>query len=222
MNLLEFARASSTPESPLLSALRKATWQQTRHGRLMSDPHTGQVLTMISQLLQPQIALELGTFSGYGTLCLLKGLQSDGVLHTVERNDELFCLQDKHWAQAKGHNRIQRHHALAMDVLVQWDMSKNGAIDLAYVDADKQGIVDQLNALLPLMSNGGWMLFDNTWWNGTLSDATGAKPDALRELNARLLSDSTLTTTVLPIGDGLSAVRVSHHEGRAKQRQVQV
>ena len=209
MDLPTFAQAHSSPEDPLLLKLRKATWRQTRHGRLMSDPQTGRVLTLISELAQPQVALELGTFSGYGTLCLLKGLAKNSILHTVERNDELFSLQDEHWIQAPGHEKIQRHHAMAMDVLTQWDSETNGTIDLAYVDADKQGIVDQFDALIPLMSPGGWMLFDNTWWNGTLGSATGDKADALRELNARLTRDPKLSTTILPVGDGLSAVRTS-------------
>jgi predicted O-methyltransferase YrrM len=208
MDLLEFSSQYSHTEPPLLANLRKATWQRTRHGRLMSDVHTGRVLSMVSQMLCPSVILELGTFSGYGTLCLLEGLGKSGRLHTVERNDELFELQDEFWSQSTRNGHIQRHHDMAMNVLENWDTLGSGAIDLAYVDADKQGVVEQLNALLPLMSNRGWILFDNTWWNGTLAEATGPKPDALRELNGRLQSDPGLITTILPVGDGLSAVRV--------------
>lgn len=208
MDLHGFAAQQGSEEPPLLTALRRATWQRTRHGRLMTDVHTGQVLSMIAHMVRPQTALELGTFSGYGTLCLLDGIAEGGVLHTVERNDELFGLQDEFWSQSARSGHIQRHHATAMHVLNNWDILGSGAIDLAYVDADKQGVVEQLNALLPLMSNRGWILFDNTWWNGTLAEATGPKPDALRELNARLQSDPGLLTTILPVGDGLSAVRV--------------
>ena len=174
----------------------------------MTDVHTGRVLSMVSHMLYPSVILELGTFSGYGTLCLLEGLGEAGRLHTVERNDELFDLQDEFWSQSTRNGHIQRHHDMAMNVLENWDALGSGAVDLAYVDADKQGVVEQLNALLPLMSNRGWILFDNTWWNGTLAEATGPKPDALRELNARLKSDPGLLTTTLPVGDGLSAVRV--------------
>ena len=97
-----------------------------------------------------------------------------------------------------------------MAVLANWDVETNGAIDLAYVDADKQGVNAQLDALLPLLSEEGWMLFDNTWWSGTLEGpdaATGPKPDALRTLNERLRADVTLETVMLPVGDGLTAVR---------------
>ena len=208
MDLLEFSSQHSHAEPPLLVNLRRATWQRTRHGRLMSDVHTGRVLSMVSHMLCPSVVLELGTFSGYGTLCLLEGLSESGRLHTVERNDELFGLQDEFWSQSTRNGHIQRHHDMAMNVLENWNTLGSGAIDLAYVDADKQGVVEQLNALLPLMSNRGWILFDNTWWNGTLAEATGPKPDALRELNARLQSDPGLLTTILPVGDGLSAVRV--------------
>ena len=208
MDLLEFSSQYSHTEPPLLANLRKATWQRTRHGRLMSDVHTGRVLSMVSQMLCPSVILELGTFSGYGTLCLLEGLSKSGRLHTVERNDELFELQDEFWSQSTRNGHIQRHHDMAMNVLENWDNLESDTIDLAYVDADKQGVVEQLNALLPLMSKRGWILFDNTWWNGTLAEATGPKPDALRELNARLQSDPGLITTILPVGDGLSAVRV--------------
>ena len=210
MDLLDFASNSGSSEPPLLSALRTATWQRTRHGRLMSDVHTGRVLAMVSRMIQPRIALELGTFTGYGTLCLLEGLHPEGTLHTVERNDELFPLHDEFWPRADGHDRIHRHHGEAMTVQANWDAETLGTIDLAYVDADKQGVNDQLEALLPLLSKGGWMLFDNTWWSGTLEGpdaATGPKPDALRTLNERLRADVTLETVMLPVGDGLTAVR---------------
>lgn len=210
MDLLEFASTSGSPEPALLAALRTATWQRTRHGRLMSDVHTGRVLAMVSRMVRPRVALELGTFTGYGTLCLLEGLHPEGTLHTVERNDELFPLHDEFWPRAEGHGRIHRHHGEAMAVLENWDPETLGTIDCAYVDADKQGINAQLEALLPLLSKKGWMLFDNTWWNGTLGGpeaATGPKPDALRALNQRLRMDATLETVVLPVGDGLTMVR---------------
>ena len=213
MDLLEFATTSSSPEPPLQAALRTATWQRTRHGRLMSDIHTGRVLALVSRMLRPRVILELGTFTGYGTLCLLAGLHPEGTLHSVERNEELFPLHDEFWPSAKGHDRIHRHHADAMALLADWDTKTMGTLDLVYVDADKQGVNAQLDALLPLLSDGGWMLFDNTWWGGTLdgSDAaTGPKPDALRALNERLRTDATLETVVLPVGDGLTAVRKSH------------
>ena len=95
-------------------------------------------------------------------------------------------------------------------MLANWNPETQGTIDLAYVDADKQGVNTQLEALIPLLSKGGWMLFDNTWWSGTLEGpeaATGPKPDALRALNERLRMDATLETVVLPVGDGLTMVR---------------
>lgn len=205
----DFARRHSAPESPLLASLRKATWQRTRHGRLMSDPHTGRVLATLSRIARPKTILELGTFSGYGTLCLLEGLHPAGTLHTVERNDELFALQDEFWHQAPGHGRIRRHHAEVMEVLDQWDVlcPEQGALDLVYVDADKENVNAQLDALLPLLSEGGTMAFDNVWWDGTVDTAAGRKAESLRTLNARLFSDERLHALVLPIGDGVTVVQ---------------
>ena len=210
MDLADFALSFSSPEPPLLASLRTATWQRTRHGRLMSDIHTGRVLSMISRLVRPSVALELGTFTGYGTLCLLEGVRPDGVLHTVERNDELFGLQDEFWAKAEGGQRIVRHHADVLDALGAWNGDRDGRVELAYVDADKQSVNAQLDALLPLMAPGGWMVLDNTWWNGTLDGpdaATGPKPDALRTLNERLRSEASWHTTVIPVGDGVTVVQ---------------
>ena len=149
----------------------------------MTDVHTGQVLSMIARMVCPMVALELGTFSGYGTLCLLEGLHQEGALHTVERNDELFALQDEFWSRHPRHSSIVRHHGMALDVLGKWPAEH--PIDLVYVDADKQGVNGQLDALLPLMSKGGWMLFDNTWWNGTLADAVGPKPEGSAHLKCK-------------------------------------
>ena len=176
----------------------------------MSDVQTGRVLAMLSTMIRPTTILELGTFTGYGTLCLLEGLQPDGTLHTVERNDELFALQDEFWNGANATTRIQRHHADALDVLADWDVAQQGRVDLAYVDADKQGVLDQLDGLHPLLAEGGYMVFDNTWWSGTLQGAnaaTGPKAEALRALNARLCEDTQWSTVVLPVGDGLTVVR---------------
>jgi len=179
----------------------------------MTDVQTGRVIAMISKLMQPTTILELGTFTGYGTLCLLEGLGPEGTLHTVECNDELFSLQDEFWKQAEGGHRIQRHHADALAFLHQWKVPLNGTVDLVYVDADKQNVNAQLDALLPLLSERGCLLFDNTWWNGTLysrENSTGgsaAKADAMRRLNERLLSDTALQTVTVPTGDGLSVVR---------------
>ena len=205
MDLQAFSAHHSSREPALLADLRRATWQRTRHGRLMSDPHTGRVLSMVSHMLQPQVILELGTFSGYGTLCLLEGLHAHGQLHTVERNDELFGLQDEFWSQHPRHHAITRHHDSVLNVLDSWPTDL--PIELAYVDADKQGVNAQLDALLPLLSPAGWMLFDNTWWDGTLEEATGAKAEALNALNARVQQDPKLHAVVLPVGDGLTAVR---------------
>lgn len=210
MDLPDFASSFGSPEPPLLASLRTATWQRTRHGRLMSDVHTGRVLSMLSRLIRPSIALELGTFTGYGTLCLLEGVKPDGALHTVERNDELFGLQDEFWAKAEGGQRIMRHHADVLDVLDAWNVDRDGRVELVYVDADKQSVHAQLDALLPLMARGGWIVFDNTWWNGTLDGpdaAAGPKADALRTLNERLRSDNRLSTVILPVGDGLTVVQ---------------
>jgi caffeoyl-CoA O-methyltransferase len=205
MDLHDFAKQQGSAEPTLLTALRRASWQRTRHGRLMTDVHTGQVISMVTRMVRPKTALELGTFTGYGTLCLAEGLAEDGTLHTVERNDELFALQDEFWKQHKRYNAIVRHHGQVADVLAAWPLEH--AIDLAYIDADKQGVNEQLDALLPLMVPGGWMLFDNTWWDGTLEHAKGPKPDALRALNTRLAQDDRLHTVVLPIGDGLTVAR---------------
>ena len=212
MDLPDFASSFGSPEPPLLASLRTATWQRTRHGRLMSDVHTGRVLSMLSRLIRPSIALELGTFTGYGTLCLLEGVKPDGALHTVERNDELFGLQDEFWAKAEGGQRIMRHHADVLDVLDAWNVDRDGRVELVYVDADKQSVHAQLDALLPLMARGGWIVFDNTWWNGTLDGpdaAAGPKADALRTLNERLRSDAAWRTTVLPVGDGVTVVQTA-------------
>jgi predicted O-methyltransferase YrrM len=213
MDLATFATQYSSPAPAMLEELERATWQRTRHGRLMTDAHTGRVLSMISRMIAPDTVLELGTFTGYGTLCLLEGLSPTGTLHTVERNDELFELQDAHWQRAQGHDRIRRHPADSLAFLLNWDLTAFGPIDLAYVDADKQRVNDQLNALLPLLSDRGTVLFDNTWWGGTLYPtddapaAHGPKTDALRQLNERLTNDPDLSALVLPVGDGLTVVR---------------
>ena len=204
MDLTSFAQHNSSPEPAHLVALRRATWQRTRHGRLMTDADTGRFLTMVSRMLQPRNILELGTFTGYGTLCLLEGLADGGTLHTVERNDELFELQDEHWSRHARGTAILRHHGEALEVLSDW--SNDEPIDLAYIDADKQGVVTQLDTLLPLMAPRGWVLFDNTWWNGTLDAADGPKAGALRALNDRLRKSTALHVIALPIGDGLTAV----------------
>ncbi len=173
---------------------------------MLTDPYQGRLLALVSQLVRPHRVLELGTFTGYATLCLAEGLAPGGWIDTVEPNDELNDLQDAFWTEAGVRDRIVRHNAEAHEVLEEIE----GVFDLAWIDADKARTGEYVEAVLDRTRPGGILLVDNVmWWGKVLEGASAKDPDARRmhALNGAWREDVRVENLLLPLRDGIHVLR---------------
>lgn len=203
--LLAYAVSHSSAEDAVLAELRRKTWQSVLTPQMLSDPIQGKFLQNWSRMVRPERVLELGTYTGYATICLASGLQDGGLIDTVEPNDELNAIQDEFWQKAGIDSAIRRHNAEASDVL----SSLEGPYDLIWIDADKPRTGEYMAHCLPLLRNGGWMLVDNVlWWGKVLPSRTDkdATSQHLESLCAEWANRSDVRTTLLPIRDGILTV----------------
>jgi caffeoyl-CoA O-methyltransferase len=165
----------------------------------------GSILTLISKLIQPKRILELGTFTGYSALCLAKGLQANGVLHTIEINDELEDFA-AHYIQLAGmQEQIVQHIGDAASVIPTF----NESFDLIFMDADKRSYPEHYEMVLPLLREGGIIITDNTLWDGKVlnEEIADEQTSGIIRFNDRVKNDSRVETYLLPIRDGLTVLR---------------
>ena len=202
----EYIVAHSEAEPELLQQLTRETHQKILQPIMLSGPYQGRVLSMISKLKQPKSILELGTFTGYATLCLAEGLQKDGEIHTIDVNEELVDFQRKYFdASAYGH-QIFQHLGNALDIIPKLEKT----FDMIFIDADKPNYVNYFHLLIDKLNAGGIMLSDNVLWHGKVVeplDAKDASTTAVLAYNILLKNDPRIETVVLPIRDGLTISR---------------
>ncbi len=206
-DLENYANTHSQEEPTLLRALSRETHLRVLQPRMLSGHLQGRFLSLLSKLIRPKYILEIGTFTGYATLCLAEGLAPEGVLHTIEVNEELEEIQNKYFAQSPYREQIVQHFAPALEVIPTLETG----IDIAFIDADKKNYLNYLEAVLPKMSRGGVILSDNVLWSGKVVEplkGSDKHTQILMEYNQRLATDPRLETVLLPIRDGISIARV--------------
>lgn len=215
MTLSEYIEQHSSPESDVLQQITRSTHLEVINPRMSSGHVQGRVLSMISQMIQPQRILELGTFTGYSALCLAEGLTGDGQLLTIEHNDEMEDSIRRNLALSPIGEKVQLLIGDAKEELRRLGERQNakGAalFDLAFIDADKKEYCDYLDLVLPLMRPGGWILADNTLWDGHIIDPAYDKDKqtvSLRAFNDKVAQNPQLEKVILPLRDGLTIIRV--------------
>ena len=197
----------SQSEPKLLQELNKETWQKALVPRMLSGHFQGRVLSMLSKLIQPKSVLEIGTYTGYSALCLAEGLQKNGELHTIDRNEELRDLQHKYINASTYKNQIKTYIGEALDVIP----NINENFDLVFIDADKENYINYFHAIIDKMKTGGVILSDNVLWSGKVTEIPNPKDKdtiAIIEYNTLLKNDPRIETVLLPIRDGLTISRV--------------
>ena len=208
MDILEYIEQHSTPESEALRQIVHTTHIEMINPRMMSGHIQGRVLSMFSQMIRPQRILELGTFTAYSTLCLAEGLADDGTLVTLEHNDELEDMILRNLALSPLGEKVQLVIGDAMEWLAA--QSSDWLYDLVFIDADKREYSAYLDAVLPLVRPGGWILADNTLWDGHIIEEAYDKDKqtlALRAFNDKVAQDERLDKVILPLRDGLTISR---------------
>jgi predicted O-methyltransferase YrrM len=216
MTLSEYIEQHSSPESAALRQITRNTHLEVINPRMLSGHIQGRVLSMISQMIQPKQILELGTFTGYSALCLAEGLVEDGKLVTIEHNDEMEEAIRRNLTLSPLGAKVELVIGDAKECLSNLEFRiKNFELgegfDLVFIDADKKEYCDYLDLVLPLMRKGGWILADNTLWDGHIVDPAYDKDRqtvALRAFNDKVAQDERLEKVILPLRDGLTIIRV--------------
>ncbi|GAA4236664.1 O-methyltransferase [Postechiella marina] len=196
----------SENEPDLLQQLTRETYQKILQPIMLSGPYQGRVLSMISKLKQPKSILELGTFTGYATLCLAEGLLKDGEIHTIDINEELVDFQRKYFDKSGYGHQIHQHLGSAIDVLP----NLNKTFDLVFIDADKPNYVNYFHLIIDKLNTGGIIISDNVLWHGKVVEDLDPKDKstkAVLDYNTLLKEDARIESVLLPIRDGLTISR---------------
>ena len=205
MELNEYIEQHSDAESQLLAHINRETNVLTLNPHMISGHIQGRVLAMLSKMIKPMRILELGTFTGYSALCLAEGLSANGVLDTIEINDE---LEDMILHNIESDLRIHLHIGDCVKLINSGEIIGN--YDIVFIDADKRHYVEYYNAIFDLVPNGGWILADNTLWDGHIIDHEydhDKQTLGLRAFNELIAQDKMVEKVILPLRDGLTIIR---------------
>ena len=206
MTLEEYISVHSTPENEVLESIVRDTHIHILNPHMLSGHVQGRVLSMISHMIRPNRILELGTFTGYSALCLAEGLSEDGELVTIEHNDELEDTIRRNLAKSPLSSKIR----LIIGDAKEYLSGEAGLFDLVFIDADKREYCAYLDLVYPLIPVGGFILADNTLWDGHIIDPAYDKDKqtlGLRAFNDRLAADERFEKVILPLRDGLTLIR---------------
>ena len=205
--LIEYISENSSKEPEILAKLNKETYQKVLQPRMLSGHIQGRFLSMISKMKSPSCILEIGTYTGYGTLCLAEGLSDGGKIFTIDRNEELLKIQNKYFKMSGKRDKIIQLTGNAKDILENLDES----YDIVFIDADKDNYIEYFNIVSERLNNNGIIISDNVLWSGKVLDSSLEKDEetnALVNFNKILNQDKRFETVILPLRDGLSISRL--------------
>ncbi len=216
MTIEEYIEAHTSPENAVLARITHETNLHILNPHMLSGQVQGRLLSFMSKMIRPKRILELGTFTGYSALCLAEGLADNGELITIEHNDELEETIRKNLALSPLGKKIKLIIGDAKEVLDRSAVrSENASLleerfDLVFIDADKREYCEYLELVYPLVRQGGWIIADNTLWDGHIIDSAYDKEKqtlGLRAFNDQVAADERLEQVILPIRDGLTIIR---------------
>lgn len=195
----------SLREDALLQALREETGK-LEMARMQIAPEQGQFMALLVRLIRARKILEIGTFTGYSSICLARALEPGGQLTCCDNSEEWTQIARRYWHEAGLEDRINLALAPALETLNQLVRESAGSFDLCFIDADKTSYLDYYERALTLLRPGGLILVDNVLWGGRVADANTTDPDtvALRAFNRFLAQDKRIEISMLPIADGLT------------------
>ncbi|MFL3662071.1 MAG: O-methyltransferase [Polaribacter sp.] len=203
----DYAVAHSQEEPVILQELSKETWQKVLNPRMLSGAFQGRILSVLSKLIKPKNILEIGTYTGYATLCFAEGLTSDGKIITIDKNEELETLQNKYFEKSGFRKQITQLVGNAIEIIPPI----NEKFDLVFIDADKSNYINYFHLIIDKMNSGGIILSDNVLWSGKVVEALDPKDEDTKVLlayNKLMNEDPRIETVLLPIRDGLTLSRV--------------
>lgn len=195
--------SNATPS--YLRDMYEQTLKSHPHAHLQSDWHQGGVLSFISKLVRPNNILEIGTFTGFSTLCLAEGLQQNGLLHTIELRSVDAEKASSYFEKSPYSKSIKSHIGDAKEIIP----SLNTKWDLVFIDADKTSYIEYYNLVLPNLNKDGLIIIDNVLFHGEVlqEKISGKNATAIQAFNEYILKDERTEQTLLAIRDGLTLLR---------------
>lgn len=193
-------------EDPVLQELDRETHLKVLGARMLSGHLQGQVLTMLSKMIQPERILEVGTFTGYSAICLAKGLTKSGKLITIELDDELESFSKKYFEKAGLVNKIEQRIGPALDIIPEIDE----AFDLVFLDADKKEYTEYFRLVFDKLRTGGIIIADNTLWSGKVLETPASDDDQTKGIiafNEMIKNELRAEKVILPLRDGMTVIR---------------
>lgn len=206
MNLENYLEANTDTEPEYLKIIERRTWTQQLNPRMISGKLQGRFLSMLSSMIQPKQVLEIGTFTGYSALCLAEQLAPEGMLHTIEIDDELEDTIRENFALSPFENRIKLYIGNALEIIDSFQFS----FDLVFIDCDKRDYLACYKKVFPKVRTGGFIIADNTLWDGKVLQP-GKNIDSqtaeIMKFNEFIVDDPRITNLILPLRDGLTIIR---------------
>jgi len=204
--LADYLNKNSEKEPEILSRLSKETHQKILQPRMLSGHVQGRFLSFISKIKSPNKILEIGTYTGYSTICLAEGLSKNGKIDTIDKNEELIKIQNKYFEESGYRNKIIQHTGHALDIL----KNLNEKYDIIFIDADKENYINYFNQVSNKLRKNGIIISDNVLWSGKVLDSNqmDEETSTLVQFNKIINNDKRFKSIILPIRDGISISRL--------------
>ena len=191
-------------EAELLAELNRETWANVMTPRMLSGHLQGRVLSMFSKMINPKNIIEIGTYTGYSALCMAEGLKNEGILHTLDINEEYTSIAKRYFNRSKYSKNIKQHLGNALDIIPKLECN----FQLAFIDADKENYSAYFDLIIDKMDLYGYIIADNVLWTGKVTKEKKDKETTALDLyNKKVLADPRVETVLLPIRDGLMVSR---------------
>ncbi len=193
------------PEPEALQAINRETYLKVLRPHMLSGHYQGRVLSFLSKMMQPKRILEVGTFTGYATICLAEGLTEDGLIHTIEVNPELGEMLNSHFNSTNVGEKIKQHFGEAAVIIPDLPVDN---WDIVFIDADKKNNYTYFELVFNKVRSGGLIIIDNVLWKGKVyGEEKDADTQLIRKLNDQISADSRVEKLILPVRDGLLVIR---------------
>ncbi|MDB5110925.1 MAG: O-methyltransferase [Mucilaginibacter sp.] len=193
------------PEPEALKFINRETHLKVLKPNMLSGHYQGRVLSMLSKMMQPKLILEIGTFTGYATICLAEGLTEDGLIHTIEVNREMEEMLNSHFKLTNVEKKIKLHFGPAAQIIADF---KETNFDIVFIDADKKNNYLYFQLIFDKVRSGGLIIIDNVLWKGKVyGPAKDADTESFRKLNDQIAVDMRIEKLILPVRDGLLIIR---------------
>ena len=190
-------------EGELLSALNRDAHVNLLRPRMLSGHLQGRILKMFCRMTRPRRVLEIGTYTAYATLCMAEGLDEDGLIHTIEINDEMEDFIQKYLPRSPHKDKIRLHIGDAMEIIPRLDET----FDMVFIDADKRQYAAYYDLVFPYVRKGGLILADNTLWDGMVVEKippSDKQTQGILFFNEKIKNDDRIEKVILPLRDGLT------------------